>query len=381
MRVRQILFNLVGNALKFTDRGFVRVSADSRSDGGGAVQVSLAVSDSGIGIDEPTRARLFRPFSQADSSTTRRFGGTGLGLSIVRRLAQLMGGDVTVESTPGDGSRFTVTLRLAEAAPVPASAAASRQHPGTGQAPQPGVVPLLVADDHPVNLEVLLRQLELLGVSADTATDGAAALALWRRAHHPVVLIDLHMPVLDGFALAAAIRGEEVRDGLPPSGLVAVTADALNGEDARCYAAGFDGFLAKPVSLDALARTLGRWLPNLHPSEMPPIAAAGALFDPEALRGLFGADSTRLGLLVQNFVDSARGDVAAMRAAPDLPQVAAAAHRLKGAARMAGARPLAEQAARAEAAAQAGDAARARDAVAGMDRLFAETVRAIRSVA
>jgi CheY-like chemotaxis protein len=378
MRVRQILFNLVGNALKFTDRGFVRVSADSRSEGAGAVWVSLAVSDSGIGIDAATRARLFQPFTQADSSTTRRFGGTGLGLSIVRRLAQLMGGDVSVESTPGEGSRFTVTLRLAAAPPLPANAAASAPHPAP--APRPSAARLLVADDHPVNLEVLLRQLKLLGLSADTAADGEAALALWQRAHHPVVLIDLHMPALDGFALAAAIRGEEVQNRLPRSGLIAVTADALNGEDARCYAAGFDGFLAKPVSLDALARIIGRWVPELLPSAAPPTAAAGALFDPEALHSLFGGDSNRLAALLKNFVDSARGDLAAMRAAPDLPQIAAAAHRVKGAARMAGARPLAEQAARAEAAAKAGDVAATREAVAGMDRLFAETVREIGSV-
>ena len=380
IRVRQILFNLIGNALKFTDRGFVRVSADGRSEGGGAVRVSLAVSDSGIGIDAATRARLFQPFTQADSSTTRRFGGTGLGLSIVRRLAQLMGGDVSVESTSGEGSRFTVTLRLTGAAPLPANAAPGGQRPATAHAPRSGAARLLVADDHPVNLEVILRQLELLGLAADTAADGAAALALWRQSHHPVVLVDLHMPALDGFALAAAIRGEEVRGRLPQSGLIAVTADALNGEDARCYAAGFDGFLAKPVSLDALARTLGRWIPELLPSAAPPTAAAGALFDPEALRSLFGADAIRLAALLQSFVDSARGDLAAMRAAPDLPRIAAAAHRLKGAARMAGARPLAEQAARAEAAARADDAAAARDAVAGLDRLFAETVRAIRSV-
>ena len=121
-RVRQILFNLVGNAIKFTDQGFVRIHAMSRAQGDGSVLASLMVTDSGIGMDETTRARLFEPFMQADSSTTRRFGGTGLGLSIVRRLAQLMGGDVEVETAPGAGARFTVHLRLSEARPTAALA-------------------------------------------------------------------------------------------------------------------------------------------------------------------------------------------------------------------------------------------------------------------
>ena len=112
MRVRQILFNLVGNAIKFTDRGFVRITLDSRLQGANQVLARIIVTDSGIGMDEATQRRLFQPFMQADSSTTRRFGGTGLGLSIVRRLAQLMDGDVAVESTPGEGSRFAVTLQL-----------------------------------------------------------------------------------------------------------------------------------------------------------------------------------------------------------------------------------------------------------------------------
>jgi len=178
VRVRQILFNLVGNAIKFTDRGFVRISADSRAEPDGAVLVTLTVTDSGIGIDQATRARLFEPFVQADSSTTRRFGGSGLGLSIVRRLVQLMGGDVTVESTPGDGSHFAATIRLAEAGAVPVAIETTNQHPTPAMTPRPSSARVLIADDHPVNLEVMLRQLELLGLSADIAEDGAVALTL-----------------------------------------------------------------------------------------------------------------------------------------------------------------------------------------------------------
>jgi signal transduction histidine kinase/DNA-binding NarL/FixJ family response regulator len=380
MRVRQILFNLVGNAIKFTDRGFVRITLDSRSEDDRTVLVQMTVTDSGIGMDEATRARLFQPFMQADSSTTRRFGGTGLGLSIVRRLTQLMGGDIAVESTPEKGSRFTVTLRLPEAVHVHVPAAEVGQLSTAASASRPDATRLLVVDDHPVNLEVLQRQLELLGLSADIAEDGATALALWRKAHHPVVLLDLHMPVLDGFGLADAIRREEVKRDLPRGALIAVTADALKGEDARCFAAGMDGFLPKPVSLDALARTLGRWIPGLVSPRPSSDVAPGALFDPEALRGLFGADPVRLSEVLRSFADGAARDIAAMHTAASAEQLASSAHRVKGAARMAGARLLAEQAALAEAACEAGDLALARSAADEMDRLLAETVRAMRSV-
>ncbi len=376
MRVRQILFNLVGNAIKFTDRGFVRVSTASRAEVGGAVLVSIAVSDSGIGMDEATRVRLFQPFTQADSSTTRRFGGTGLGLSISRRLAQLMGGDVTVRSAPGEGSSFVVTLRLAEADPAQA---VTTRHVLAVSAPRRDVARILVVDDHPVNREVICRQLELLGLAAEVAEDGAAALALWREAPHGLVLLDLHMPVLDGFGLAAAIRSDEAVRGMPRTGLIAVTADALKGEDARCYAASMDAFLAKPVSVDALARALARWIPDLAAGGAASSQPNGALFDPEVLRSLFGAGG-RLAGVVQSFADSATRDVAALAAAQDAARLAACAHRLRGAAQIAGARLIAEQAGRAEAAARAGDLAGARRAADGMEVLLADTLRVMRSV-
>src|SRR5262249_30017128 len=213
-RVRQMLLNLVSNAVKFTRRGHVRVRAGTAPLGDGLTRVTLTVADTGIGIDPEQSARLFEPFVQADSSTTRRYGGTGLGLSIVRRLALLMGGDVEVESTPGEGSRFSVTLRLAKAVHMPFLAAQGGACSIAPSAHRPAGGRLLVADDHPVNLEVMQRQLELLGLSADLAENGAAALELWREAHHSVVLLDLHMPVLDGFGLAESIRRDEERRDL-----------------------------------------------------------------------------------------------------------------------------------------------------------------------
>ncbi len=374
-RVRQILFNLVGNALKFTERGFVRISA-SGSVAHGAADVVLTVEDSGIGMDAEQQSRLFVPFSQADTSTTRRFGGTGLGLSIVRRLAELMGGSVTSDSTPGRGSRFVVHLKFGLAAAPETEFVAVPQGRIAADIDRPR---LLVADDHPVNREVILQQLNLLGLDADLASDGQEALDMWRVHRHGVVLLDIHMPRLDGFDVARAIRREEAAAGLKRGGLIAVTANALKGEDERCFAAGMDGFVAKPISLDALSRALSRFVPGLNGPEDGQTAPAGASFDPETLRGLFGSDPARLSRLFETFVDAATSDLASLRAAATAEAQAEAAHRLKGAARMVGARMLADRASQAETAARAGDVAGARAASDSMGAMLTETTRIARA--
>jgi signal transduction histidine kinase/DNA-binding response OmpR family regulator len=381
VRVRQILFNLVGNAIKFTERGFVRIRTATRAEDG-QVHLRLAVEDSGVGMTEEQVGRLFQPFAQADSSTTRRYGGTGLGLSIVKRLARMMGGDVVVESRPGEGSRFIVTLVLAgaEATDLPRPAAEAAAAPAIA-----GTAPLLVVDDHPVNREVLARQLELLGCGSAMAEDGAQALELWRRDGFRVVLADLHMPVMDGLDLARAIRREEAAEpGRPRTAIIAVTANALKGEDERCYAAGMDGFLAKPVSLDGLARALSPFLPAAGAAAVDPGTAAGpALFDPDALRSLFGHDRVRLAGLLATFKDGLRRDsqaVATALSAGDLPAAAEAAHRLKGAARLAGARRLAELLGELEAAAREGAASRAGRVGAALPELAARTLSAVDAV-
>jgi signal transduction histidine kinase/DNA-binding NarL/FixJ family response regulator len=377
VRVRQILFNLVGNAIKFTERGYVRLQSATRIAPDGAVEATVVVEDSGVGMSGEQVARLFQPFAQADTSTTRRYGGTGLGLSIVRRLARLMGGDVTVTSEPGRGSRFTVTLRLdatAALAPEPEPQAAAQPAAAEGEAPR-----LLVVDDHPVNREVLARQLELLGCVADMAEDGAQALAMWRVGRHRLALVDLHMPVMDGLDLARAIRREEAAGpGLTRTAIIAVTANALKGEDERCYAAGMDGFLPKPLALDQLAKALGRHLPQAG-GEMAAEPGLATLWDPEALRQLFGHDRQRLAKLLATFRDGVKRDgeaVLAALAAGDLPGAASAAHRLKGAARMAGARRLAELLAELEGAAKGGEAEAARRAAAALPALSERTLAA-----
>ena len=276
MRVRQILYNLVSNALKFTERGGAIVSARSEPAMGespdGRLLVTLTVNDTGIGLSAEQQARLFQPFSQADGSTTRRYGGSGLGLSIVSRLAQRMGGEVTVRSSLGEGATFTVTLLLRAATPVapaeaPSVAMQSADAPGIGTEPGEALRPLkgrrvLVVDDHPVNREVLVRQLAVLGIESDEAEDGLQAVQAWQMGAYVAVLADVHMPVMDGFEMTAEIRRLEGAARRPRTPIVAVTANAMKGEDERCRAAGMDDYIAKPVNLRVLREALERATPG-----------------------------------------------------------------------------------------------------------------------
>ncbi|MBY0336200.1 MAG: response regulator, partial [Acetobacteraceae bacterium] len=252
----------------------------------------------------------------------------------------------------------------ARAAEPPALAARPGDGSGAG---------VLVVDDHPVNREVIGRQLELIGLQADMAEGGAQALAAWRARRHGIVLLDIHMPGMDGFDLARAIRQEEQAKGLDRTTLVAVTANALKGEAERCYGAGMDGFLAKPVTLDGLSKMLGRWVPGLSGQ-----APAGTLFDPEALRGLFGQDRERLASILETFAETAAEDLAALQAAREAKPITEIAHRLKGSARMVGARLLAERAQGVEEAAKAGGLGAAQAAAAELPGLLAETLKVAR---
>ncbi len=260
-RLRQVLLNLVSNALKFTERGKVELVVTLAEEGEGGVLLRVAVRDTGNGIAAQTQAALFEPFTQADASTTRRYGGTGLGLAIARRLVELMGGQIGVQSAEGQGSTFSLTLRLArdEAA---GDAQASRSALGppshtAGSAVGGRRGRILVAEDNAINRLVAVGLLQNLGYAVQTVEDGRQAVEAVGREDYDLVLMDLHMPELDGFAATAAIREREGAGRRLP--IVAVTADALEGDREKSRAAGMDDHLAKPLTPERLAEVLERW--------------------------------------------------------------------------------------------------------------------------
>ncbi|HEX9329622.1 MAG TPA: PAS-domain containing protein, partial [Reyranella sp.] len=342
-RVRQILFNLIGNATKFTEIGKITVRARSLAVDAESVTLALSVTDTGIGLDETQIARLFQPFSQADSSTTRRYGGTGLGLSIVRRLAELMGGDVTVESAPGRGSIFTATLRVKRTAALEAEA----KTPPRDDVATPSGVRVLAVDDYEINLDVLTGQLEILGVPVETAANGIEALTKWRESPYALVLTDIHMPDMDGFELTRQIRAEEaLRNDGRRTPVVALTANALKGEADRCTAAGMDGYLTKPLTLDRLSEALGQWMSA--PSEAPVARDAkerDAAIDLGVVRNLFGDNQVMVNKVLARFAKAGGQLIDDIAAADSAARRTELGHKLKGAARAAGAVRLGDLAA------------------------------------
>ncbi|WP_223677791.1 response regulator [Azospirillum agricola] len=550
-RLRQVLFNLTGNAIKFTDRGRVvlRVHAAGPAVPGpspgpslGRVRLHVSVEDTGIGIGAEGQARLFQPFSQADSSTTRRFGGTGLGLAICTRLVERMGGRIGVDSVPGHGSTFWFTVELARAGeagpdgaatalaglsvlvadaddtqrgvlarylahagaavaetgdgdeasallraggadllvtttamagrvtapddraapplllvgggpagphsppppPAPWPAVAGLTQPvhrsaliaaaarllgrgaavppansgpspgmsGDGPTPHPLVGPglpghgtILVAEDHPTNRQVVLRQLRQLGFEAELAEDGAVALAAWRGGGHRLLITDCHMPRMDGYELARRIREAEA-GGERRIPIIAMTANALSGERERCVAAGMDDYLAKPVTLAHLSAALSRWLGGPPPprsaavpstpvslsappespfsespfSDPPP---ALPVLDLDHVRATFGSLDAGTADMMDFFLETTRptlDQALAALAAGDLEAARAAAHSAAGAARTAGAKMLAAHCSALENAILANRPEEAQRQAAAMDAAYPAVEAAIRAL-
>jgi signal transduction histidine kinase len=254
-RLRQVLTNLLNNAIKFTPRaGRVELAAQRLATDAAGHRIAFEVRDSGIGISEAAQARLFEAFMQADESTTRRFGGTGLGLAITKELVELMGGRLSVKSAPGEGSRFRVELVLGTShAPPPEHATPADGARGDQRL---AALHLLVAEDNPVNLQVVVAMLEGLGARVDCATDGPQAVAACRNGHFDMLLLDIQMPGMDGYEAARRIRAEGARS-LP---IVAVTANAMPVDRELALAAGMNDHLAKPLSREALAAMVLKWV-------------------------------------------------------------------------------------------------------------------------
>ena len=247
-RLRQVLINLAGNAVKFTKKGTVTVTARY-----GAGKLEVSVQDTGIGIPPEALGHLFQEFSQADASTTRRFGGTGLGLAITKKLVELMNGQVSVESTLGKGSTFSFSVE------APTCKAATEEPPNAS--PQGDLSGrILLIEDNAVNQKIAIKMLEKLGLTTFVAANGAVGVELAQREAYDAILMDCQMPVMDGYAATENIRQWEglVQRRRP---IIAMTASALESEKERCMASGMDDFIAKPVTLPALRKTLARWLP------------------------------------------------------------------------------------------------------------------------
>ncbi|HYO80154.1 MAG TPA: ATP-binding protein [Bryobacteraceae bacterium] len=263
LRLRQVLGNLVSNALKFTPQGFVRIEASAEVTGQSAT-LTFVVTDSGIGVAPEEQQRIFEKFAQADTSTTRHYGGTGLGLSISRKLVEMMGGTIRLSSTPGHGSTFWFTVPLPlSAAPVSAPAATEKLKPMHAEQP------ILIVEDNAVNRKIAQAQLARMGLRSEVARDGFEAVDMCSRNHYAAILMDCQMPGMNGFEAAAAIR--KLGRQWP---IIALTAAAANIDREHALQSGMNDFVSKPVESTVLAAKLKEWLSR---KPQPPTATWGTL--------------------------------------------------------------------------------------------------------
>ncbi len=333
-RVRQVLVNLISNAVKFTPEGEVLVTVKTRKVSPALYEVQFSVRDTGIGIPQDRMDRLFQSFSQVDASTTRTYGGTGLGLAISRDLAQLMGGRMWAESEEGEGSTFHFTI-IVEAAAV--SAPPPREARFEANLADRVPMSILLAEDNPVNQRVGLHLLNQMGYRADIASDGAEAIDALRNRAYDIILMDVQMPQLDGLEATRRIR-EEWRDNGPR--IIAMTANAMRDDREKCLAAGMDDYIAKPVNFQQLQAVLER-----HGTERR-IEAKPSLDENvlDELRGLQEPGGPDIfSELIQLYLDDLPERIDGLRAAVETRDSAALrkeAHRLKGSSQQMGAARL-----------------------------------------
>jgi signal transduction histidine kinase/DNA-binding response OmpR family regulator len=355
LRLSQVLNNFVSNAIKFTHKGEVELRADLVQSRGELEKIEFSVRDTGIGISPDEQNGLFKRYAQASEKTARIYGGTGLGLAISRRLADLMDGVVGVESAPGQGSTFSLWLTM------PLAKLENLQNT-TGKTSMETVRPIsqggldapriLVVDDHPVNLELLVYQIRYLGLHTESADNGEMALALWREKKFDMVITDCHMPKMDGYELSMAIRDIEVLESRPRMPILACTANVFSEENEQCFRAGMDAIVIKPTDTARLREAILKLLGSTSAvatetsPKVSPIGQHSAMMpiDYEMLGDMVRDRAGQVDLL-RRFLEHQNTDVATLMLElqkENLAGIARVSHRLKGASLMVAARELAD---------------------------------------
>ncbi len=381
-RLMQVLGNLVSNAIKFTSQGFVELRADFIDRTAGVETIRLSVKDTGIGMTPEMQMRLAKPFEQVGANTSGLYGGIGLGMVISRRLTEMMGGELQVQSAPQEGTTFSATFKLAlsEAVPVEQMHTSSRtsltssiqmatpplsdiafehQLPKTTVAPPKSTPWVLAVDDNQTNRILIQRQFSLLGLRVRTATDGDQALELWQNGDYALVLTDINMTERNGYELARAIRETEVAQGRPRTPVLGWTANTMSDTLARCKEAGMDDVLIKPADLVRLRELQMRWLPSVPVADdvakvIEPVDSAFdvEVLDAKLLQESFGNDSSKLRQLLPTIQKTLNEQIAAMNVAiddRDLAAIKVMSHNMRGSAGLIGANALMGVCARLEA--------------------------------